>query len=261
MEKSNNAFSKMFLKRIIMLFLLCSVISIGQNKTNFVKFKFENTENQFIMNKIVRYEVKKEFLESFQKEVSNYVLASLSNADNIMAEAYFEKEDQSVIWLFERWTNEKAFDKFKKNPASAALTTLAKTALLKPEKVIYVDDLEPITKEEWRRTSKKEDSQMTIMLFVDAKNGTEDDFKKIYHTAMPQFRSEKGVVTYQLSQFKEDKTKFVTFEKFRDDDAFQFHLKFPPIQPVLDYLNTSIKKQPFQDGIHTLIEFAPLTRE
>lgn len=246
---------------ITMLFLLCSVITIAQNKTNLSKFKYENIENQFIMNRIIRYEVKKEFQESFQKEVSNYVLASISDADNIMAEAYFEKENQSVIWLFERWTNEKALEKFKKNPVSERLTILAKTALLIPEKVIYVDDLEPITKEEWRRTSKKEDSQLTIMLFVDAKNGTEDDFKKIYHTAMPQFRSEEGVVTYQLSQLKENKTKFVTFEKFRGYDAFQFHLKFPPIQPVLDYLNTGIKKQPFQDGIHELIEFAPLIRE
>ncbi|MFD1605554.1 putative quinol monooxygenase [Flavobacterium artemisiae] len=213
------------------------------------------------MNKITRYEVKKEFQESFQKAVSNYVLASLSNEDNIMAEAYFEKENQSVIWLFERWTNQKEFDKFKENPAAEALQTLTQTALLKPEKAIYVNDLEPISKEEWRRTSKKEDSQLTIMLFVDAKSGTEENFKTTYHTAMPQFRSEEGVVTYQLSQFVDDPTKFITFEKFRSDDAFQFHLNFPPIQPVLDYLNSSIKKQPFQDGIHNLIEFAPLTRE
>jgi quinol monooxygenase YgiN len=78
---------------------------------------------------------------------------------------------------------------------------------------------------------------------------------------MPQFRSEDGVVTYQLSQLEDDSTQFVTYEKFRSNEAFQFHLNFPPIRPVIDYLNTSIKKQPFQDGIHNLIEFAPLTRE
>lgn len=261
MKKTIIGIPKMVLKRITLLFLFFGTVTTAQNKTNSIKNDMKNIEKLLIVNRIIRYEVKKEYQESFQKEVNNYVLASLSNANNIMTEAYFEKQNQSVIWLFERWTDEKAFDKFKKNPASEILTTLAKTSLLNPEKVIYVDDLEPITKEEWRRTSKKQDSQLTIMLFVDAKNGTEDDFKKIYHTAMPQFRNEEGVVTYQLSQFKEDKTKFVTFEKFRGDDAFQFHLKFPPIQPVLDYLNTSIKKQPFQEGIHELIEFAPMIRE
>lgn len=131
----------------------------------------------------------------------------------------------------------------------------------KPERAIYIKDLEPISKQEWRRASKAEDKQLTIMLFVDAQKGTEENFKKVYHKAMPQFRSEPGVVTYQLSELKEDSSQFVTFEKFRSNDAFQYHLNFPPIQPVIDYLNTSIKKQPFQDGIHNLIEFAPLIRE
>jgi quinol monooxygenase YgiN len=127
--------------------------------------------------------------------------------------------------------------------------------------MIYVKDLEPLTKKQWRKTSKKGEEQLTIMLFVDAKKGTENNFMEVYHKAMPEFRSEPGVVTYQLSQLKEDNSQFVTFEKFRNKEAFQYHLNFPPIQPVIDYLNTSIKKQPFQDGIHNLIEFAPLIRE
>jgi quinol monooxygenase YgiN len=99
------------------------------------------------------------------------------------------------------------------------------------------------------------------MLFVDAKPGTQQNFRDTYHIAMPQFRSEPGVVTYQLSEIDGDGTHFVTFEKFRSPDAFQYHLNFPPIQPVIDYLNTSIQEQPFQKGLHTLIEFAPMTRE
>lgn len=213
------------------------------------------------VSKITRYEVKKEQQEKFQKAVHDYVLNAISDENNIMAEAYFEQENQTIIWLFERWTNDKAFNKFKKSAASNAVKILTKTALIKPEKVIDIKDLEPISKEEWRKTSRKADNQLTIMLFVDAKAGTEESFKTIYHKAMPQFRSEEGVVTYQLSEFKDDATQFVTFEKFRSNDAFQYHLNFPPIQPVLNYLNTSIKKQPFQNGIHNLVEFAPLFRE
>ena len=108
--------------------------------------------------------------------------------------------------------------------------------------------------------AKKEDKPLTIMLFVDAKTGTADNFKTVYHTAMPQFRGEPGVINYQLSQLDEDSTQFVTYEKFRNEDAFQYHLNFPPIQPVIDYLNTSIKKQPFQTGLHRLKRFAPLTQ-
>lgn len=211
------------------------------------------------MAKMTRFEVKTEQQGKIRKSVNDYVLNAISNENNIMAEAYFERENQNVIWLFERWTNEKAFKTFRKK--SKAFTKAAQKILLQPEKVIDIKDLEPISKAQWRKTSKTADDQLTIMLFVDAKSGTEENFKTIYHEAMPKFRSEAGVVTYQLSQFTDDATQFVTFEKFRSNDAFQYHLNFPPIQPVLDYLNTSIKKQPFQDGIHNLIEFAPLLRE
>lgn len=216
-------------------------------------------ENQEIVAKMTRYEVKKESQEKFQKTLADYVKKSISNGNNIMSEAYFEQEDHGVIWLFERWKNQDELEKFWKN--AKELNGLLKTALVKPERIIYVKDLEPLTQKEWRRTSKKGEEQLTIMLFVDAKKGTENNFMEVYHKAMPEFRSEQGVVTYQLSQLKEDASQFVTFEKFRNKEAFQYHLNFPPIQPVIDYLNTSIKKQPFQDGIHNLIEFAPLIRE
>lgn len=91
------------------------------------------------------------------------------------------------------------------------------------------------------------------MLFVDAKPGTEKRFQQVYHAAMPQFRGEPGVINYQLSQLADDSTRFVTYEKFRSEEAFQYHLNFPPIQPVIDYLNTSIRQQPFQKGLHRLI--------
>lgn len=243
---------------IFIILLLCTTLIAAQNSGKNLPVELKNQE---MVALITRYEIKKEYQEKFQKAINDYVLESLSNDNNIMAEGYFEKENQSVIWLFERWTNQKELDKFRNNAKFKTLKTLEKKALLKPEKTIYVKDLEPISKPEWRRASRAEDQQLTIMLFVDAKPGSEENFKAIYHKAMPQFRSEPGVVTYQLSQLNDDKTQFVTFEKFRSNEAFQYHLNFPPIQPVIDYLNSSIKKQPFQEGIHNLIEFTPLIRE
>lgn len=221
----------------------------------------QELQHQKVVAKLTRFEVKQEYLNEFKNAISGYAHSSLSNENNIMSEAYFDEKNNAILWLFERWNSKVELDKASKSSKGKAIVSLAKKALSQPEKSIYVKDLEPITKSEWRKTSRKEDNQLTIMLFVDAKKGTEANFKSTYHTAMPQFRSEPGVVTYQLSQLEEDDTQFVTFEKFRSNDAFQYHLNFPPIQPVIDYLNTSIKKQPFQDGIHNLIEFAPLTRE
>jgi quinol monooxygenase YgiN len=118
-----------------------------------------------------------------------------------------------------------------------------------------------LPKTAYRKTPKSSDQPFTVMLFVDAKKGTQHEFTQLYHEAMPQFRSEPGVVTYQLSQVKADDTKFITYEKFRSDAAFQDHLKLPAVEPVIGYLRTSIKQPPFEKGLHKLIEFAPLYRD
>ncbi|MEN2413620.1 putative quinol monooxygenase [Flavobacterium mesophilum] len=211
-------------------------------------------------SKMTLFEVKNEQLTSFKKALSDYVSTALASKNNIMAEAFYEQDNSNILWLIERWSDKKQFEDFSKNTQSKSLEALAKKAVLKT-KTYHINDLEPLTKEQWRKTSKKEDNQLVVMLFVDAKKGTEQNFKDTYHIAMPQFRSEPGVVTYQLSQIEGDETQFVTYEKFRSNDAFQYHLNFPPIKPVIEYLETSIKKPPFQNGLHNLIEFAPLTRE
>lgn len=211
--------------------------------------------------RMTRYEVKKESLEDFRKVLNDYVIHALIRQDNIMAEAYFEEEHPEILWLFERWENRNALNRFGKEIPAKELSNLTDKALTKPIEELYVSDLEPLTKEDWRKAAQKTDNPITIMLFVDSKAGTEENFKEVYHIAMPQFRSEPGVITYQLSQLDKDASQFVTFEKFRNEAAFQYHLNFPPIQSVLNYLQTSIKKQPFQTGLHRLIEFSPMLRE
>ena len=211
--------------------------------------------------RLTRYDVKPGYEDQFRKALSQYVGYSMAIEGNIMAEAYYEQDNTTVLWLIERWKNRKELDYGNAGKQFRAVETLAQKALSTPSKPFYVSDLEPLSKQQWRKAANKGDNQLTIMLFVDARPGSQDTFKEVYHIAMPQFRSEPGVVTYQLSQLEGDSTRFVTYEKFRSPEAFQYHLKFPPIQPVIDYLHTSIRKQPFQDGLHNLIEFAPLIRE
>ncbi|PZR09522.1 MAG: hypothetical protein DI539_21905 [Flavobacterium psychrophilum] len=245
--KTSVPFNKKASLIISILLMITGEITANKNNTAFAH--------------ITRYEVKPQQVEEFKKTLSNYVTHALANKNNIMAEAYYEQDKPTVLWLIERWNDKSQYDAFTKNEQANKVTSLSKKSLTQPVKEYLLKDLEPLTKEQWRKTSKKEDNQIVIMLFVDAKAGTQQNFKDTYHIAMPQFRGEPGVVTYQLSEIEGDGTHFVTFEKFRGQDAFQYHLNFPPIQPVIDYLNTSIQEQPFQKGLHTLIEFAPMTRE
>ena len=214
-----------------------------------------------IISLITRYDVNQREQERFRNVLADYVEQAIAQEGSVMAEAYYEQENPLIVWVIERWTSKDALRSAHESKQFRAIELLARKALIKPAQNTYIKDLEPLSKEQWRRVAAREDKPITIMLFVDAKAGTEADFKRTYHAAMPQFRAEPGVINYQLSQFEEDSTQFVTYEKFKDDAGFQYHLNFPPIQPVIEYLNTNIKKQPFQSGLHRLIEFSPLIRE
>lgn len=211
--------------------------------------------------RLVRYEVKQSEMEPFKNALRNLVLQALSQPGNIMAEAHFEQDRPNVLWLIERWENPKAQRRFYKKPVAVTLQSLEEKSLLGAVRVIEMDDLMPLSKKQWRASANKEEDPLVIMLFVDAQPGTEQEFRNRYEVAMPEFRSETGVVTYQLSVLRHDVTQFVTYEKFRDEAAFQYHLNFPPIMPVLDFLNHHIENPPFQDSVHRLIEFAPMNKD
>lgn len=223
-----------------------------------IDVKAQKKDNMEEVVVLTRFELKKVHGEEFRTLLGKYVKQAVVNKNNIMAEAYYEDGSPSVMWLIERWASKQVLKKIRSSAVFKQVSKLSEKELVQPVKTIYVKDLEPLSKEEWRREPMKDDTPVTIMLFVDSKVGTGPLFKELYHTAMPQFRSEPGVINYQLSQLEEDSTQFVTYEKFRNEDAFRYHLNFPPIQPVIGYLNSSIKKQPFQSGLHRLIRFAPL---
>lgn len=211
-----------------------------------------------IAARLTKYEVAPALTPQFRTVLSDYVLHSMETESNVISEAYYEKGQPSVLWLMERWATDEKLAKSRLHSSFKAITSLSKTALMKASAAFNLTDLEPLTKEQWRRAAATVDSPIVVMLFVESRPGTEAAFEEIYHTAMPAFRGEAGVINYQLSRFQTDKTKFLTYEKFRNKEAFDFHLDFPPIQPVIDYLNTSIREQPFQKGLHILVPFAHL---
>ena len=250
--------AKMIIKDLLSVFSKTTYITIGMLFFLSNQLKAQNSE---MAGRLTRYEVKPVYREVFSQAVRNYVFHCLEQESNILSEGYYEEENPSMIWIIERWKSRYELEKISESSEFKIMNSLLMKAPVQPEKVIDIKDLEPLSKQQWRQVAGKDDKPITIMLFVDAQPGTENNFKKVYHTAMPHFRSEPGVITYQLSQLEEDSSQFVTYEKFRNEEAFQYHLKFPPIQPVIDYLETSIKKQPFQTGLHRLVEFAPLIRD
>lgn len=202
---------------------------------------------------VTRYEVHENLKVKVNEMLSKYVTLALTEENNIMAEVFQEEGNHLVLWTIERWNSQDNFVRFSRSSQIKTIGKALQGGLSQSMEVHHLTDLAPLSKSEWRKSPAKEDIPIIIMLFVDCKAGTQDEFAKLYATAMPKFRSELGVITYGLAQDNSQKTQFVTHEKFRSEDAFQYHLKFPPIEPVLNFLQTSIKEQPFQKGLHRLV--------
>lgn len=236
----------------IILVVMCLLAGVAGNPKK---------DDKPVVARLSRYDVKQGREREFRKALTESVSTAIRWEGNIMAEAYQEEDKPTVFWLIDRWSNAEEREKFCKSPQSSALEALLQTTLASPAKTYYLTDLEPLTQKEWRAAASSKDQPITVMLFVDARPGTQQQFKDTYHIAMPKFRGEAGVITYQLSEIEGDGTQFVTYEKFRSKDAFQYHLNFPPVKPVIEYLESNVKQPPFQNGLHNLVEIAPLMRE
>src|SRR5690349_20765910 len=102
--------------------------------------------------RLTRYEVKPAHQQKFRKVLSGYVNLALSSRTNIMAEAYNERENPNVLWLIERWTSKRDFENL--HLANISLDEMTQTI---PVEIYMLKDLEPLTKQQWRRIAKKED--------------------------------------------------------------------------------------------------------
>jgi quinol monooxygenase YgiN len=204
-----------------------------------------------------QYHVKPAYMTWFREALHLYIIRSLQSTGNIMAEAYYEQGDPSVMWTIERWSNKTAYKGNKRSGAAKPVRTLLRSGLVSSVETLFVKDLELLIKEAVRKTPTANDQSLTILLLVTVKAGTEDHFRSINQAVISAFRQEPGVLLFQLGQIVDRKTSFVVYKKFHDREAFQYHLKDPALEPVMKFLQTSIMDPPFEKGYHHLIQFAP----
>lgn len=206
---------------------------------------------------LTQYQVKTSCRHQFLEALSEYIFNSGRATGNIMAEAYYEKGDASVMWIIERWSNRGFYKMNRRTDAAKVVNALAKIGLVSPVETMLLKDLELLSKEAVENPPKSHQQPITVMLLVDVKAGTENHFRSINQVLLSAFRNEPGVLLFQLSQVAYHKYRFIVFKKFRNWDAFKYHLTDPALEPVIQFLQTSIKQPPFEKGYHHLIQFSP----
>ncbi|SHN42382.1 putative quinol monooxygenase [Chitinophaga sp. CF418] len=200
---------------------------------------------------LTQYHIKNSYRDEFLEVLERYAFSSLQATGNAMAEAYYERGDSCIMWMIERWSSPDFYKKNKRTTAAKAVGALVKIGMAGPVETFFLQELELFSREISR-------DALTIMLFVDVKAGTEEHFKSINRNIMPALQKSPGLLLFQLNQVVNHKTQFVIYKKFSNWDTFQYHLKEPALDPVMKFLQTSIKEYPFENGYHHLIQFGQL---
>lgn len=200
---------------------------------------------------LTQYHVKTSYQDEFLEVLDRYAFSSLQATGNAMAEAYYERGDSCIMWMIERWSSSAFYKENKRTTAAKAIGALVKIGMAGPVETFFLQELELFSREISR-------DALTIMLFVDVKAGTEKHFKSINRNLMPALQKSPGLLLFQLNQVVNHKTQFVIYKKFSNWDTFQYHLKEPALDPVMKFLQTSIKEYPFENGYHHLIQFGQL---
>lgn len=207
---------------------------------------------------ITEYQTKTAYQHTFVEALSAYVDHAVRADGNIMSAAYYERGDICVMWVIERWNNYRCYSNNRSCREIKKIRALEKTGLIAAADTTFLKDLLSLSNHSMTIPSRSKDQPVTIMLLVDVKPGTENQFRAINETVMSVFRNEPGVLLFQLSNVIYEKTKFIVCKQFRDRDTFLYHLKDPAFQPVISFLQSSVKEHPYEKGYHHLIQFAPL---
>ena len=81
---------------------------------------------------------------------------------------------------------------------------------------------------------------ISIIAKIKAQEGKEEELKAILLDLVEKVKSEEGTLEYILNQSTKDKTQFIFYEKYKDQDALTFHSStpyfkeaFPAMKPFL----------------------------
>lgn len=75
---------------------------------------------------------------------------------------------------------------------------------------------------------------VTILAFMPVRPGTEDVLRSAASDVVAKTRTEPGCVSYDLLQNAKDPTKYVFYENFNDQTAFDFHFRQPYVQTWIE---------------------------
>lgn len=86
------------------------------------------------------------------------------------------------------------------------------------------------------------ESKLSVVAYVEAKPGMEEQVKNCLHALVEPTRNEAGCFNYDLHQSEDNPALFVFYENWTNKAALDQHLETPHVKAFLDQADTLLAK-------------------
>jgi quinol monooxygenase YgiN len=207
---------------------------------------------------LATFNIKPEQLEVFKIALTEDAQNARNESGNVTMELYQHKDRPNTLYFFERWTNQKALDEHFEKPYTKKVLELNKTALASPMEILYLSDIASLPKAELKKPLSA-DNPVDLVVIFKVKDGMQEQFIKQFQKSVKNSRPETGNIAFHFHTVEQDSTKFILYERWRNQAALDFHFEQPYTKELFELFKTVLDK-PVDESLNFIIEVGYLKR-
>ncbi len=85
---------------------------------------------------------------------------------------------------------------------------------------------------------------IVVVAVLKAQTGKETEMEEALRAMIPKVRDEEGTIAYILHRAQGDPCKFLFYEKYKDQAAFDYHGSTPHIQELFGKIGSLLAAEP-----------------
>lgn len=241
----------------IWLFSL-AILTLISTSTKAQKAQSRMTKTSAAITMLVTFNVKPEQLEVFKTVLIEDAQNARNESGNITMELYQHKDKPNILYFFERWANQKALDGHFEKSYTKRVLELNRISLHNPMEILYLDDIYPLSKFELKKPLLT-DSPVDLVVVFKVKAGMQERFIQQFQKSVTKSRPETGNIAFHFHTVEDDNTKFVLYERWRNQAALDFHFEQPYTKELFELFKMALDK-PVEESLNFIVEIGYLKR-
>ncbi|WP_075590172.1 antibiotic biosynthesis monooxygenase [Labilibacter marinus] len=178
-----------------------------------------------MLTQLVKFNIKPEFREEFEKASINSLTQSLKEPGNIEMKLFADDNDPSVMYVYSRWKNKEAHTAHGEYSYSHNLKKLAQKSLQSPPQIMLLNETKPAVNHPIKQVN-PEDKEETLFFIFKVKDGYREQVLKQFEKHITNTHNEVGNILFDLYTLEGDENTFVVYENWRSKSAlWDVHMK------------------------------------